>query len=179
MNYFKGGIPILLIIVAAAGGYFFAYPQWTTRADTIIEYDLLKEKNDQLKKQEQDVNSFVNKYRQSQTEIDKANKILPVKNSDIPTVLANLDKFLTESAMRANNVGLIEDSDKAAADNTIKYYDVSITTNGTYPALRNFIMLAENHLRLFDILSLNIDSNETSSTSESDIELMIRVYYQK
>jgi Tfp pilus assembly protein PilO len=181
MNHYKGAIPILLLLISLGVGYFFVYPQWNLRAETISEYDVLKQKNDELTKQEKEVSTFVNKYRQSQNDIEKANKILPIKKSEIPTVLADLERFLLSSAMVATNVMLVEDSDKAAIENTIKYYDININTSGTYPALRNFLMNAENHLRLFDVHSIDVRAgdNSTETSAILEIKLVIRVYYQK
>jgi Tfp pilus assembly protein PilO len=179
MKQIKGFAPILLVLIILAAAYFFAYPQWTELGVNRDALAVAEAENQKIKQQEAELDNFLNQYKAFDDELEKANKVLPIKETELHEVLANLDRYAVTSGVSLINLAINEGATKAT-DNTIAYLDLNINATGNYPSFRTFLLQTESSLRITDILSVTLTSSDQEGTGSTLQYLMtMRVYYQK
>ena len=181
MNQAKGLYPILLVIVAIAISYFFTYPQWGGLSVNKASLAVAEQQNSRLKDSEAQLNSFLNDYRSNAEVREKAGKALPLKKSEVESLLANLDKFAADSGISVDSTAFTEAGQASgvrASLYQLTYVEVNMAVSGSYPSFRAFLMNLENSLRIFDIHNLNILSGNGESGT-LDYRIVARIYYQK
>ncbi len=175
MNAYKGVVPVLLVVIALGGAYFFTYPQWTELGVNRAALAEVKKANDELKKSEADLQNFVRQYKAMEAERAQASKILPLKRDQMYDVLTNLDKFATTSGVNLSSLGVNEAADKGV-ENSITRIELTIEATGSYPSIKAFIMQLDSSLRLMDVDSILVQAQESTTLK---VQLNLRTYYQK
>jgi Tfp pilus assembly protein PilO len=181
MNQIKGFAPVVICLLILAAGYFFAYPQWTALSDNRAALAVQQQTNDSLKKSQADLSTFLSQYRSMSDKVEIANKILPPKKSEIQDVLSNLSRYAADSGISLAGVSFSDSAESAAntsvkpADYQINYIEMNISASGSYASFRVFLQELENSLRVMDIHSVELDSNETQNL---EFKFVARVYYQ-
>jgi len=115
----------------------------------------------------------------TQDELYKLSKVLP-KKSEIPFLLVELDRFITENGLTlvTLDIGPLSGEDDIAKDTvlgtTVKELNISLSVDGieSYFELKTFLQLMSEQLPLIELSSLNY-VNELSAFS-----LNLTTYYQ-
>jgi Tfp pilus assembly protein PilO len=180
MNQIKGFTPVIVVLLILAAAYFFTYPQWTSLSSNKDALALEQQTNAGLKKSEADMSTFLNQYRSMAGKVEVADKILPPNKSDIQDVLSNLSRYASASGVSLAGVSFSDSAASATgankpADYQVNYIEMDITASGSYAAFRVFLQQLENSLRVMDIHSVELDSNETQNL---EFQFVARVYYQ-
>ncbi len=183
MNQIRGFAPLIVVLLIGVAGYFFTYPQWTNLGENKTVLEQVQQENETLKKQEQDINTFLSNYRAQKNQTDLAGKILPLRKTEVESVLANLDAFASSSGVSLasaafNDQSLSQGTNSKLADNQITYIEISLSAGGTYQSFRSFLAQMENSLRVMDIISINLIKSDDSNP-QMDYKLIARAYYQK
>lgn len=181
MNQYKGAAPILLVIVAIICGYFFTYPQWTELGDHNLQLEQAQKQNDALKQSEAEMDNFLKQYRTFGTQALEANKVLPLKKSEMQNIVANIGRFAASSGLSLSGATIEEPDASKYNENSIAYADLTVSSSGTYPSYRAFLQQLENSLRIFDVYQVNLTTSqeEGSSSDILQIQMIVRIYYQK
>jgi Tfp pilus assembly protein PilO len=177
MNQAKGALPILLLLVAFAAGYFVTYPQWTAYFDSKDQLHQVKDENLKLRDQKAQMDSFLSQYKSLSSEKELANKVLPLKDVEISHFLDSINKMAVNSGMFISAMDFSDPSVKAS-EYSITYQDMKISLTGTYPSLRAFLTQLEKHSRLIDVISITASAGEEGSGDNLEFTLHARIYYQ-
>lgn len=184
MNKSSKSIAVLiLIILLLLIGYFGVYGQWTSLGEARSAYDVTKTENDRLKKAEADLNAFLSLYNQNQDEAEKANKVLPLGDSDLPNLLDMYSRISAESGLLLRTINFNDaafDPQNPPPPQTIQSVNMNIELSGTYEAFKEFLLRVQRNLRLSDIVQINVGIDQESGDSGRTLlfTLIIRTYYQ-
>ena len=93
-----------------------------------------------------------------QSDIDKVDNALP-ENSDLGQIIYYLQKNAKASGLEVKDLFLSKSSVAESTGNNVKNLSFSMDLSGDYPSLGNFITALENSSRIFEITTINFDSN--------------------
>jgi Tfp pilus assembly protein PilO len=145
----------------------------STKKEIKIQQDLLQEKSNFI----ETVTKLVEKYIGNEDVFKELDLILP-DNQDVPGLIVQLEALANDNGVILNDVSFTEEDDekKISDYKTIK---INLKLNGSYEALKNFLITAENNIRLVDIdsISFGASANEKNNTS-FDFDLILNTYYQ-
>jgi Tfp pilus assembly protein PilO len=176
----KTVILVILILAILAVSYFVAYPQWDKLSQSKSELEIAKQDNDRYNKLLQEVQTYIDKYKNFQKETMVASKTLPIKDFNAPEFINNIADLaktggvnlfafvITDPVVKENQV---------SANYSLQNQSISLTVSGTFQAIKNFILLLENNLRLVDIQTISLKQPSEGDVMESQITL--KAYYQK
>ncbi len=183
-------LPIGLILLSIALGYFYVQPTYTgsiTETITKMEgYDAALAAADRFTKKESELAAASNGI--SGTSIERLNTYLP-DNVDNVQLILDLNALAARSNMSLGNFNVTlptEESAPAAAGTAatgapltptgslVDHTDVPITATGTYQSFRVFTSALENSLRPLDIQSVKISDSKTGVYT---FDFIIRIYW--
>ncbi len=175
-------VAVLLIGIFALG-YFGVYGQWGKNGEAKAQRDLSQTDHDNLAKALSDMNGFIAKYDSNKEKASLITRALPVGDDDVPQILDGIADIATQTGMTIKQISVLPDTqakDTPRPKNSIQSVDYEVQVRGTYEAYKAFTMRMENHLRLFDVLTVNIDSPDEEDIQDIlNYTLTLRTYYQK
>jgi len=119
-------------------------------------------------------------YEENKESVDKSKVVLP-SDEDIPNLIVQFEALAFEQGLVLEKIGLSE----VKKEEVENFKTMSITLNlmGTYPAFKNFIMAAEENMRLMDIDSISFSYKESEGEEEQgseifDFNVTLNTYYK-
>jgi Tfp pilus assembly protein PilO len=183
MNFHSKSIIALVLVVGALFlGYFGLYPKWTSYSEAKTNQNTAFEQKQKLEQAQSQLNTFLSEYRSHAAEASLLNTALPLDQSQLYNVLADLDKLAAASGMTLGTLGVIEKPQSdvlGAAANSIQSVTVNLNVTGAYPSFKNFISHLETNLRVIDVTSTTIQSNTAQGASSFTYSVIFTTYYQK
>lgn len=171
---------IILIIIALILGYFVVMPRWTSYSEARTQLAAEKDTQEQLKKAQSDITAFLAEYNQHTSEAALINGVLPLSETQIQNVLKSLEDLTKGSGISLGQLTVENRPDtdiSAAQPNAIQPMDLSLSVTGEYPAFKDFLVRLENTLRIVDVKSVTISTDQESNKNKYDLKF--RTYYQK
>lgn len=179
MNVKKSLISIVLILVSLAALYFFVLPGWNKLTEKKMRLNQALAEQERLLAAQQELESFLNEFESLNEEAETINKAVPLKQAEHSQILAGLDEMARASGLILGSLAFsdLNESDAASAtNNSIQTQEVSLTTLGSFPAFKNFLLRAENSLRIIDIEEVRFGTeNENGITT---FNVRFKTYYQ-
>lgn len=169
---------VVLLILIIGGAYMFTMPYWSDVQETKAVLDASRAKQEDLKREQQQLETFLAEYNSKKDLTLKTNLALPVKSVAVENVLFHLDEMAKNSGMSLSYLSLIDrnDPNKKSQVNGIEEQLVSMTASGTYPAFKNFLLLLEGNQRTIDIRDVNFSVSNISDIVE--YKILFVTYYQ-
>jgi Tfp pilus assembly protein PilO len=174
-NYIIGGI-ILAIALLLYFGVLVQYQEFNTQKQSLKRYSQELDENRTAKDK---LGQYLKQYDKLKTESGKVSKALPLKSEDMPQLLNLLQNLTGSAGLVLGDLSFDNQSETVALrkDNVLYYQTINIAVSGSFAGLENFILNAENSLRVMDILKIDMGHDEGGDTNTYEIKL--RVYYQK
>lgn len=174
-NYIIGGI-ILVIALLLYFGVLAQYQKFNTQKQSLERYSQELNENKTAKDK---LGQYLREYEKLKTESGKVSKALPLRSEDMPQLLNLLQNLTGSAGLVLGELTFDNPSETVALrkDNTLYYQTINIIASGSFAGLENFILNAENNLRVMDILQIDMGREEGGDTNTYEIKL--RVYYQK
>ncbi len=152
-----------------------------------IQADLLNEKQVLLEK----VEKLRDSYQTNEETFKKLEYILP-NNQDVPNLIVQAEAFAVESGLSLKKVDFFASDlgGSASKAKTIRGEEtgktetkeyriltISLELNGTYSALKGFLKIVEENIRLMNIRTINFMPKSGTQVSDFDFEVVLEVYY--
>ena len=185
----KTFLPILLIFLSIATYYIYVKP-WSMELKALVQKKeelndvLLKAKD--LKVKREDLQGSYDSI--SQENIDKLNKIIPIKFDSV--LFANeISDIATKNKLKFSDYKVDEtggeDKQLSVPNNLQTPYKTTLVNfklDGQYQDFLAFLKTIESDLRLMDIVSLStvqLDKQEKSNSGMLQFTLLVNTYSQK
>lgn len=179
MNPRKSIITILLVTVSLLALYFFVLPEWNKLNDKKAKFAQAEQEQQRLLAAQQDLENFLAKFQSLSDEAYILEHALPLKQPEFSQILAGLDEMAQASGLVPGSINFTTPSEsqaKQATSNSIQTQEVLFSASGSYQGFINFLLRAENSLRIIDIL--NVDFKTEDDTGTSTFNLKFLTYYQ-
>jgi Tfp pilus assembly protein PilO len=176
----KSFITFAMVLAILAVAYFGVYDQWNKLSESKAAFDTSKATNEKIKKTETQFNAFLEKFESSNSKAEVANRALPLGTPDIPNILDNFSRMVTDSGMRLVNINfssVVRGENASVSPQSIDSIDVDLEIKGTYEAYQEYLISVQRSLRIIDVLSMNMTSVE--GQSELNFSVKLRTYYQQ
>lgn len=179
-------VPITLILLAAALGFFYIKPTYDgSIADTtakIQSYDAALVAAERFSKKEAELTAASNGI--SGTSINRLNTYLPDNVDNIQLIL-DLNALAARSNMSLGNFNVTlpdanatstadADLGLTASGGLYDHTDFPVQATGTYQSFRVFLSALENSLRPLDVQSLKVTQSKTGVYT---YDFVIRIYW--
>lgn len=174
-NYIIGGI-VLAIALLLYFGVLAQYQKFNTQKQSLQRYSQELNEN---KTSKDKLGQYLIQYDKFKTESDQISKSLPLKSEDMPQLLNLLQNLTNSAGLVLGELSFDSVSETLAAkkENTLHYKTINLIASGSFVGLENFILNAENSLRVMDVLK--IDMSRDKGGDSNTYEIKLRVYYQK
>lgn len=181
-------LPVGLILLAIALGYFYVMPTYSgSITETITKmqgYDAALAAADRYTKKESELAAASNGI--SGTSIARLNTYLP-DNVDNVQLILDLNALAARSNVSLGNFNVTLPTDELAplagggtaapltpTGSLVDHTDVPITATGTYQSFRVFMSALENSLRPLDMQSVKVSESKTGVYT---FDFVIRIYW--
>lgn len=169
-----------LIILLTAGGFLALKPKWQAFSSSKVKLNGLVAEETRLNEIKTKFQTFLKGYKDHEQDANRANQALPLKESDLPNVLANIEQLSQASGLSLGEIGFEssgtgESKEKQPAEYSIQVVPLVIIATGSFASLQNFLTKVENYLRLMDVLSIDMQAEDSASIT---YQIRLRVYYQ-
>lgn len=168
---------LLILAIACVTAGYFAYTSYQKFSENKAFLALAKGEEKKIKDAQNQISDFLASYAKLTKEQQDANNALPVKNPSASTILAQIDNLSKASGMVLGNVSVREKNvNEVVPENGIESMNIELEASGSYPSLKNFLLLAESHLRIIDLQDISF---QVESDTLIKFKMVLRTYYQK
>lgn len=190
----KGLIILILCIGIIAIAWFLTVPKYNKWRELKQQLTLAKISFASKQKIVEARKRLVLNYQARKSELAVLEETLP-NAPKVPQLLSNVESLVIASGMRLNNISVTDPTliDTAAvpvavavvAEGSIArpqlvQLKIELSVEGDVGNFRNLLRLIENNIRLFDVNSLSIASNnEQGPPGQSVYNLVLGTHYQK
>lgn len=196
----------IVYIMAAVMIWGLVLPEYGTFSQTQAAADVAREELQKIQEIKGRLSGLNQEYQAKREEIEKVFSVLPAKE-EIPSLLVQIEALSGQNGMILKGIDFQEDSSRtqggqvsqsslqnemagnglpaenlqAAAAISVKKMPVSLSLEGSYVSLVNFLKAVENTLRLMDVESLDFQEAKSQSGSERggfSYTVNLMVYYK-
>jgi len=186
---------ILIIFISAIGLITWQYllPEFGVAFDLREEFNVWEKKLNETQSLREKLADLEKKYNGMASEADKVAEAVPAEQ-DISGLLVQVEELASRNGLILQDVNFsvveakknqspaaIAAAAKAATPPGIKILTVSLSLNGTYPSLKNFVKSIENNLRIMDILTIDfsLQKAEAGALANQDFKISLNTYYRQ
>lgn len=175
-------LPIILILAAIGGFFFYTNPQYQTLKARIAENEKIVEANEKAAALRAVRQKLIDDRKKiSEGDVDKLTKMLPDGVENVGLVI-DIDNIASKYGMRIRNTKINEVSARsgssAVGPDSKRYGIISLTFSVTssYENFLVFLKDLESSVRLVDVTNLSFSSNPAG---RYDFNLTIQTYWLK
>ena len=181
-RHLTGGVLVIILLI----GYFYFIKididDWSSlRGQTLIDLqNQLRTAQSDLRRLATVQAAYDALAAEQQTNLSRLSQILPT-SADLPQLIVQLEGLAKQTGFILRDVSFA--STQAVAgdlDPRLKAVTVNVSLGGPgdYQNLKKLLTSLEQHIRLLDLLSLGITSNQQlSQTADQGYQLQLRTYY--
>ncbi len=166
-----------LLVVVVLVGYFLLYPFWNKLATSRDGLASAQAEQAKLKQASSDLNNFLAEFQGLSEEANITALALPSK-PDTANLLANFEALSRQSGLTLASFNFFEEPNAAVKGSAfaVTPLGIEIIASGSFPSFQDFLLRLETHLRILDVDSVVLRSEEAGIL---DYQIKLRTYFQK
>lgn len=180
-------ISIIILAAIVLVVIFLILPQWSNVTNLQSQINSTKAELSQKTDLAKKLDEMLSKYDEVFNKVQKVDFVVP-KDSQRPELIVQLESLAKDNGLVLSSLEFSEAPKKEGEQ--LKTLNISLALAGTYEAFKNFILSAEQNLRIMDIESVSFSAPEKvvasgilpqvggPITNELKFNVRLNAYYQ-